>query len=844
MIKKWAIPLVCATMAFSAAAGGMMFSLAGTEIAAEESGAIELLTEPLTSAQNPDRDWMQTVTIPLGEQTIEKGDVLSLTYTIDQERGPSMWVGETAMTGMAQLTTSGTWSYTFTDAYAGDITIGVWTSTFTVSSATLTKVPPALVYDELIFAGVTEEPAGGKYVMGTGDEAVTGEIKTDGTLSYGQFEDKTYYITATDVASTVRVDLPYVLNLRQAYLDDAILKFSAKFDFSSETERSAQIRIFYESGEWGVRGFSVTELIGTESFRAGEWAEYSVKLSSLSQICSQDTWGNALGKPFDWTKFRGVGFSVFSAPAENGHNVVSFGNVRLDGEVKDKKATGISLENPAKMEYEAGDAFDPAGMKVYALFADGSKVEVFDYVTEAPESLLPDSVVKVKWDGWEAIVPVTVQLGYAGLRIETAPVKTYYKAGEKFDPAGIVVKAVKPDGSEDSVEIGELTYTYAGEMLPEGVTEIVFSYKGLTVSQPVVVADYENAMVLFDSSVVDEDGDPRDGWNVNSIGNSVVSQTTYDAAAEADREKMRVIGTDEAEGKYFTAEASSWAVSRVFEVGVADFNLLELYNDPDYQGVVTIRYRTKTLSGSVSFGLANFFDWNLGFKKADITSYIQADGQWHTIYLDIALFYGDIDGMLWTDSAIVGNVDFTKIAGFAIACMQDSLDIASVEIKWNGSSSAAFRSDVTAPTVTYNGGMSFTLKEGDAAPDFSEATAFDNFDGDVEVVVQWSEGAITDGKVNAGSHSVVLYAVDAAGNKSSEYTVTVTAEAEIEPDDSSSGVVTDSSSGSDSAPSGSSGSDGAKPAAVGCGSSLGLFGGAALLVLSGALMALKGRKRE
>ena len=78
---------------------------------------------------------------------------------------------------------------------------------------------------------------------------------------------------------------------------------------------------------------------------------------------------------------------------------------------------------------------------------------------------------------------------------------------------------------------------------------------------------------------------------------------------------------------YLIAEASDWAVSRVFEAQVADFNLLELY-DPDYQAMLAVRYRAQSKTGTFSFGLANFYSsWNLGFKTVDVTSYVIADSE-------------------------------------------------------------------------------------------------------------------------------------------------------------------------------------------------------------------------
>ena len=802
------------------------------ESAPEETPeVIQLITEPVTSTGNANLDWRQAVTFAMGDKTIKSGDVLTLTYTIDQERGPAMTVGGVSVSGLPQMTTSGTWTYTFTDDYSGDILFGVYTSVFTVNTATLTLAEEKESYNEAVFAGVTQEPAENAYAMGD----VTGEIKTDGLVTYGQFDDDTYYIIATDATATTRVDLSKVMNLEQAYLDEAVLKFSAKFDFASDQNRTAELRIMYSFDSSTDRNYTVTRLDQLTSFKAGEWVEYSLPLHTLSQQVVGHTWGGEATGWFDWSNFRGVGFTIGSTAGEDAHNVVSFGNVRIEGEKKDREITGLTLDAPTKTEYLAGDVFDPAGMKVYVSFDDEAKVEVHNYTVEAPAELSKDSVVKVKWETFETAVPITVTQEFVSLKIETAPAKTSYKAGEKIDLTGMVMKAVREDETEYTVEIDDekLSYTYQGQLLPEDAEKIEFTYKGVSTSLNITVSEFDNSIAMFGEDCLDEDGDPADGWNISSIGNNVVSKATYDAATEEEQTKMRQIGVDDTEGMYLIAEASDWAVSRVFEAQVADFNLLELY-DPDYQAMLAVRYRAQSKTGTFSFGLANFYSsWNLGFKTVDVTSYVIADGEWHTMYIDIGLFYGDIDGTLWTDSTISGAVDFTKIAGFAVKCTKESLDIAGVEIKWNGAADAVTLLDSYAPQVTYNGAMTFTFEEGEQAPEF-EATAFDNKDGAVEIIVEWPDGAVTDGKLNAGKHTVRLYAKDAAGNESSPYNITVTVtEKETEPP-------TDG----DKEPGGNENPGGDEPAEKGCFSSVvGSVAGLAVLAVGGAALALR-KKRQ
>ena len=92
MRKKWTILFLCAFMAVASFGGAAMLSMPQAS-AEEASDVVQLITEPVTSQGNANLDWRQAVTIPMGDRTINSGDVLTLTYTIDTERGPAMTVG-------------------------------------------------------------------------------------------------------------------------------------------------------------------------------------------------------------------------------------------------------------------------------------------------------------------------------------------------------------------------------------------------------------------------------------------------------------------------------------------------------------------------------------------------------------------------------------------------------------------------------------------------------------------------------------------------------------------------------------------------------------------------------
>lgn len=777
-----------------------------------EEGVYTLLTEAVSSQQDKST-WQHVATIP-SAYSVAKGDKISITYSIDNFPGEKifdMWVGESKITfendGSKVTEASGTLEYTFTSSYSGDIKLGLWSNTFTINSATLTIVKheqeqPASGYD--IFTGITEVGevalnANGTAYTGTFTAAVSGKVISDGTaLAFGQLDDM-YYISGTNAKTATRATIA-MTDITPALLGGGMLQFKAKFDFAGEEGRYAKIRLYYECGQWGEAAY--VELPITD-YVAGEWKDYTFAIKDFNiELAKNSTFGNPVTDQwFDWTKFVGMGISMGSTG--DGDNVASFGDVKITN-VENKTITGIETEG-AQTEYNAGDEFCTTGLKVYVVFEDESKVEVKNY-TYSPAKLGTDTKkVTITWayggQTYTADIDVTVISEYKGIKVKTQPTKTQYKAGEKFDCTGMEVVLVNKDDSETVIT----DYTYYTGMLAANLTSVEIEYQGMTTKVEITVADFENKLSLT-SKLFDSNGTPSYGYQAALGSKNYVSQATYDATEdETEKGKMTVTPHDETMGYYIQTPNNSWSTSRAFTDGFAYWMLADLYDEEGYNAMVSITYRTTAeINNSVYFGIGNFESWNVYFHKFDISSYIVADGNWNTMYFDIAEVYGAIDGALWGDVKEEdgkGDVDFRKIVGFAVKSMiSGTIDIADVTFNWNGENTAAKIQDNEAPELTYKGELSLTFTEGDAVPTF-EASAKDKMDGVVEVIIDWSNGAITDGKLNAGNHTVRIYARDAAGNVAEAITVNVTVESKQAPDtdsSSDSGSTTDSGSGSES----------------------------------------------
>ena len=129
---------------------------------------------------------------------------------------------------------------------------------------------------------------------------------------------------------------------------------------------------------------------------------------------------------------------------------------------------------PDKTAYSVGDAFDPAGMVVTATYSDGSTKAVTGY-TYSPETFSAgDKTVTITYG--EKTASVAVQLGLVtSIAVTAPPAKTSYKAGELFNPAGMVITAAYSDGS--TAVTADYSYTPSGK-LAVGDTAVTITYTG------------------------------------------------------------------------------------------------------------------------------------------------------------------------------------------------------------------------------------------------------------------------------------------------------------------------------------------------------------------------------
>ncbi len=158
--------------------------------------------------------------------------------------------------------------------------------------------------------------------------------------------------------------------------------------------------------------------------------------------------------------------------------------------------TGIEVSTaPTKTKYIVGEEFDPAGMVVSKLLSDETKevLAAADY-TYSPNGKLKitDKNVTVAYNSGEesftASVKISVTNEIADVKILTEPDKKEYITGEKFDPEGMTIQAVREDGTkEEAIAVTPDDVTYNTDRLVASDSHFEMNYGGCTFYYDMIV---------------------------------------------------------------------------------------------------------------------------------------------------------------------------------------------------------------------------------------------------------------------------------------------------------------------------------------------------------------------
>lgn len=142
---------------------------------------------------------------------------------------------------------------------------------------------------------------------------------------------------------------------------------------------------------------------------------------------------------------------------------------------------------PTKTAYTEGDKFDPTGMVVTATYSDETTKAVSGYKFSSDGALkTTDNKITVSYTEGDVTVKVEVaitvtakqqpqpEVVLSAIEITTAPAKTSYLVGERFDPTGMVVTAKYSDDTSKAVT--DFTIDLDGKDLVRANQKVVVSY--------------------------------------------------------------------------------------------------------------------------------------------------------------------------------------------------------------------------------------------------------------------------------------------------------------------------------------------------------------------------------
>ena len=245
---------------------------------------------------------------------------------------------------------------------------------------------------------------------------------------------------------------------------------------------------------------------------------------------------------------------------------------------------------PTKTTYTEGEKFDKAGMKVTATYSDGTTKEVTDYTyTPAGELKTTDTTITVSYKEGEKTVeakytitvkakPSVAQKTLESIKVTTAPTRTTYTEGEKFDKTGMKVTATYSDGT--TKEIRNYAYIPAGELKTTDKT-ITVSY---TENEVTKTATQEITVVAKGNSG-DEPGGETEKAKLDSIEiKEAPTKTVYTEGEKFNKTGMKVIA------KYSdgtTKEIKNYAYTPAGELKTTDKTITVSYTENEVTKTAT-----------------------------------------------------------------------------------------------------------------------------------------------------------------------------------------------------------------------------------------------------------------
>ena len=165
-------------------------------------------------------------------------------------------------------------------------------------------------------------------------------------------------------------------------------------------------------------------------------------------------------------------------------------SLSYDGRALTKFSPAIEIT----VKYVPGFGEDTSKLKVYYVSADGRTVEDMKAVYDADKGGMVFSTTHLSTYviSSERIEPVPEPVVLSSIAVKTAPSKTTYESGERFDPSGLAITLNYSDGTTKDVGYkgneSLFSFSPSGE-LKTSDKSVTISYEGKTASQPITVSE-------------------------------------------------------------------------------------------------------------------------------------------------------------------------------------------------------------------------------------------------------------------------------------------------------------------------------------------------------------------
>lgn len=177
---------------------------------------------------------------------------------------------------------------------------------------------------------------------------------------------------------------------------------------------------------------------------------------------------------------------IYTQTGKKGAGQAYVNNLVATADISSKSLSTVAVSGaPTTTTYEAGDAFDPAGLVVTGKYSDGSTAPITEGISWSvtPATLtagLTSVDVTASVDGVTSAaytvtgLTVTAARTLSSVTLEGKPTKTTYYVGETFDPTGIKVMANYTTGDPEDVT-AEATFNYNNSALAFGTSSMTVS---------------------------------------------------------------------------------------------------------------------------------------------------------------------------------------------------------------------------------------------------------------------------------------------------------------------------------------------------------------------------------